>query len=136
ARETLDAWEAAPQTRLRKPRRADSGNVLAHEQHLARGRGEQAGKQVHQRGLAGTVRPHHGDQFFRADSDADLFERAQHPIVFADAFGFEQRRHAVFPAGVRRRLLASPASPSGKAMTITARTAPRMKRQYWVSDCS
>src|SRR5262249_16535608 len=78
----------------------------------------------------------HGDDFVRADGDADLFERAQRPVALADAFGFEQRRHATFPARVRRRLPASPASPAGKAMTITARTAPRKKRQDWVSECS
>src|SRR5262249_18918441 len=135
-RENLDELERAHQTALGKPYRADSRNVLAHEQYLARGRGEQAGEQVHQRGLAGAVRTHHGDDFFWVYGDADLFERAERPVALADALGFEQHRHAGFPARVRRRLPASPASPSGKATTITARTAPRMKRQYWVSDCS
>src|SRR5262245_19509914 len=69
-------------------------------------------------------------------SHADLNERAEGAVGFADVPRFEQQGHAVLPANLRRRSAASPAMPSGNAMTISARMAPSTKRQYSVSDCS
>src|SRR5207253_10742034 len=106
------------------------------EQHGARGRGEATGQQVDQRRLAGAVGPDHRDELLRLDGDADVAQGAQCAVILADGSGLEQRRHVDFRARRQRRSSVRPASPPGNPMTINARMAPRMKRQYCVRDCS
>src|SRR6266849_4623939 len=135
-RENLDELERAREPVIGKRHRPDAGNALAHEQHLAAARLEQAGQQVDQGRFASAIRTDDRNQLARVHREADVIERLEGPVEFADLPGFQKRAHAALRANRRRSSSASPATPAGKAMTMSARTAPRMKRQYCVSDCS
>src|SRR5260370_773365 len=135
-RENLDQLERTHQAAFGEPHRPDPGNALAHEQHLARGRGQEPGEQVDQGGLAGAVWPDHRDELVRLYGDTDIAQGAQFAEILADGSGLEERGHGDFRACRQRRSSARPASPPGNPMTMTARTAPRIKRQYCVRDCS
>src|SRR6266852_2999437 len=135
-RENLDELERAREPVIGQRHRPDAGNALAHEQHLAAARLEQAGQQVDQGRFASTIRTDDRNQLARVHREADVIERLERPVEFADLPRFQKRAHAALRANRRRSSSASPATPAGKAMTMSARMAPRMKRQYCVSDWS
>ena len=52
--------------------RADAGDILAHEAHLAHRRPQQPGDDIDQRGLAGAVRPDDRDELAVTDAEGDI----------------------------------------------------------------
>src|SRR6185369_16691036 len=103
---------------------------------LAGGRNQQSGEQIHQRRLAGAVRPDDRNDLPLVNRHGDLRKRAEHAKGFADVAGLQQDAHAGLLATSRLSSAAKPAMPCGKAMTISARIAPSANRQYSVSDCN
>src|SRR4029078_13503379 len=86
--------------------------------------------------VSGAVGRDASDQLTLVHCHADLVERAEGTVGFADIARFEQQGHAVLHPILRPSPTANPAMPSGNPMTISARMAPSTKRQYSVSDCS
>ena len=115
--------------------RTDAGDALSPKQNLAVARHEEPGEQIDQGRLAGAVRPDDRDELVGCNSDADILERAECAVSFADPAGFEERAHAA-ARRFGRSMSGMAAIPPGKPMTMMARIAPSTKRQYCVSDCS
>ena len=67
-----------------------TGDVLAAEQDLARGRREEAGQQVEQRGLAGAVGADERVDGALGDAEADVGDRAEAAELLGQLAGLEQ----------------------------------------------
>src|SRR4029077_1013889 len=109
------AGDAPPET----GGRGERGHVVAAKEHAARGRRQQSGDEVKQRGLAGAVRADDRAQLARLYREVDPGHGLQGPEGAAEPPRFQQRGHAR-----ARRRRAVPTSPPGRKITIRTKTAP------------
>ena len=110
------ARDAAPAARGRGER----GDVVAAEEHAARGRRQQPRDQVEERGLPGAVRPDDRAQLSGLDREADAVDGLQGAEGAPEPARLEHRsRHPRTPS---RR--AVPTSPPGRKITIRTNTTP------------
>src|SRR5262249_14303364 len=126
-RKNIHELERARHAEPRQSQRTHPADIVALERHRACARGKKARQHVHQRGLAGTVRPDDRDVLALADRKADAIECAEHAEEFFYV-GRLQQGHA--HTNPRRSTMAI--NPFGKKMTMTTSKMPKVSRQYSV----
>src|SRR5438552_935646 len=109
---------------------SEPAHVAIFEGDGARGRPEDAGEDVDERGLARPIRPDDRHELSCIDGEAHAVEGADLAVELPQPHGAEDHgRGAAAGRGVR-----SPASPPGAKMTMTARIAPKISRQNGMID--
>src|SRR5436309_464136 len=109
---------------------SEPAHVAIFEGDGARGRPEDAGEDVDERGLARPIRPDDRHELSCIDGEAHAVEGADLAVELPQPLGAEDHgRGAAAGRGVR-----SPASPPGAKMTMRARIAPKISRQNGTID--
>ena len=120
---------------LGKLDRTDAGDALSPKQTSPAVGSSSPVSRLTKRRLAGAVRADDGDELVGCNGDADVLQRVEFAESFADPAGLEESVHAC-ARRIGRSMSGMAAIPPGKPMTMMARIAPRMKRQYCVRDWS
>ena len=105
--EGLRHLEGARQPELRPRLRRHAGDVVAFEQHLARGRHEIAGQAIEEGRLAGAVRPDQAENVALLQRHAGGIDRLEAAKGFCDVAGFKEHWR-LLPRPARRRLAPCP----------------------------
>src|SRR5262249_21017585 len=135
--EDMNELEAARHAEPGEGRRADAVNVLVLEPDAPRGRHDDPGQHVDERGLAGAIRSDDGHELTVADAEAHAVERAESAVVLREVARFDDHdltAPITRDASGRRPRAKRPMSPPGATITMNARIAPKMSRQYGTTD--
>src|SRR5262249_28740085 len=107
-------------------------DVLAAEAHHAAARGEQAGHDIEQRGLAGAVGADDREDLPGLDGEADARQRGERAEAFRDVVDLED--HAAARRARREKSWRRPNSPRGMNSTMTMRTPPITMKYQSTTD--
>src|SRR5882762_10409826 len=136
-REDVNQLERSGHAEPCEPHRPEPVDRTLLEVHGAGGGRREPGEDVDQRGLAGAVGTDDRQELAGGDAEAHAVERAELPVELPEPLGDQDHVRAapiVYRRAAARRGRTSPRSPSGAKMTIAARRAPKISRQYGTTD--
>src|SRR5216117_4067838 len=136
-REDVDQLERAGHAEPSEPHRPEPVDLLLLEAHRAGAGRREPGQDVDQRGLAGAVGADDRDELAGGDAEAHPVEGAELAVELPEPLGDQDHvRDAsiVYSRTAARRGVRSPRSPPGAKMTMAARIAPKISRQYGTTD--